>query len=216
MKILPQSKAAKIRFALLASVLLAVIGVCRLDRVVIYYFSDKQEGDIVFQSLPHLDLVDAIEAVTQSPWSHCGILVKRDSHWMVAEAIGEVRYTPLYVWMVRGRRSAIDSYRVQNLPPASAPRIKAGVDKLLGKPYDFRYAPDDAEIYCSELVYKVYDRELGIKIGVWEKLGDLNWKPMEKFIRSMEGGRLPLSREMITPIGLTRSPKVVRVFTNRD
>ncbi len=216
MKVLPQSKAAKIRFAVLAAMLLAVIGVCRLDRVVIYYFSDKQEGDIVFQSLPHLDLVDAIEAVTKSPWSHCGILVKRDGRWMVAEAIGDVRYTPLYVWMVRGRRSAIDSYRVRNLPPGGAPRIQAGVDKLLGKPYDFRYAPDDAEIYCSELVYKVYDRELGIKIGDWEKLGDLNWKPMEKFIRSMEGGRLPLNREMITPIGLTRSPKVVRVFTNRD
>ncbi|MFA6289993.1 MAG: YiiX/YebB-like N1pC/P60 family cysteine hydrolase [Opitutaceae bacterium] len=216
MKILPQSKAAKIRFALLAAALLAVVVFCRLDRVVIFFVSDKQEGDIVFQSLPHLDLVDAIEAVTESPWSHCGILVKRDGRWMVAEAIGQVRYTPLYVWMVRGRRSVIESYRVRNLSPASAPRIKVGVDKLIGRSYDFRYAPDDDEIYCSELVYKVYDRELGIKIGEWEKLGDLNWKPMEKFIRSMEGVRLPLSREMITPIGLTRSPVVVRVFTNRD
>ena len=39
---------------------------------------------------------------------------------------------------------------------------------------------------------------------------------MEKFIRGMEGGRLPLDREMITPIALTRSPNVARVFTNRN
>ena len=195
---------------------MALVYACRLDRVLVYYLSDKKEGDLVFQSLPHADLVDAIEAVTKSPWSHCGILVKREGHWFVAEAIGEVRYTPLYVWIVRGRRSCIDSYRVTNLPPQNALKIQAGVDKLLGTPYDFRYAPDDSEIYCSELVYKVYDRELGIKIGNWEKLGALNWKPMEKFIRGMEGGRLPLDREMITPVGLTRSPNVVRVFTNRD
>ena len=171
MKLLPQSTAAKIRFGVLFALLVAVVWLCRLDRVVIFYFSDKQEGDIVFQSLPHLDLVDAIETVTASPWSHCGILLKKDGRWVVAEAIGEVRYTPLYAWIVRGRRSHIDSYRVTALPPESIPRLKAGVGKLLGLSYDFRYAPDDSEIYCSELVYKAYDRALGIKIGDWEKLG---------------------------------------------
>jgi hypothetical protein len=37
-------------------------------------------------------------------------------------------------------------------------------------------------IYCSELVYLAYDRGCGIKIGEWEKLGSLNWKPKETFI----------------------------------
>jgi len=45
-----------------------------------------------------------------------------------------------------------------------------------------------------------------------ERLGDLNWKPFEAFIRSMEDGELPLDRQMITPVGLTRSPLVRRVF----
>jgi len=200
----------------LASLLVAVVYICRLDRVVVYYLSDKQEGDIVFQSLPHADLVDAIEAVTHSPWSHCGILVKRDGCWFVAEAIGEVRYTPLYVWIVRGRHSYIDSYRVKNLTSQNVQQLKTGIVTLLGKPYDFRYAPDDSEIYCSELVYKVYDRQTGIKIGAWEKLGDLNWKPVEKLIRSMEGGRLPLDRTMITPVGLTHSSNIISVFSNRN
>ena len=212
MKLLPKSRAEKLRLAVVAAILLGVVVWYRLDRLARYYFAEKQEGDMVFQSLPHGELVDTIEGVTNSPWSHCGMLVRRDGEWFVAEAIGEVRYTPLYAWITRGRRARFESWRVAGLPAEKKPAIKAGVDKLLGKSYDFSYAPDDARIYCSELIYKVYDRELGIQIGQWEKLGDLNWQSKEGVIKDMEGGPVPLSREMITPVGLTRSPNVARVF----
>lgn len=82
---------------------------------------------------------------------------------------------------------------------------------MVGLPYDLNYDPDDDKIYCSELVYKVYERELNINIGQWERLGDLNWKPKEDFIRKMENGNLPLDRMMITPVGLTKSPYVYKV-----
>jgi hypothetical protein len=188
MKILPQTKAAKIRFGVILALLITVLSVIRVDRLAGYYISDKKTGDILFQSLPHAELVDAIEGVTNSAWSHCGILVLRDGRWFVAEAIGEVRYTPLCLWIVRGRGSRVDSYRVKNFKDENKDQITAGVEKLLGRSYDFSYAPDDSEIYCSELVYKVYDRQLGIKVGDWEKLGDLNWKPMERFISSNPEG----------------------------
>lgn len=212
MKILPQSRAGKVRGAFLIAILIIVVGCQRPDRVAGYYLSDKAEGDILFQSLPHMDLVDAIEGISRSEWSHCGILVKKDGAWQVAEAIGEVRYTPLYQWLTRGRGAKVEAYRVSELPAEAAARIKAGVKPLLGCPYDFRYAPDDDAIYCSELVYKIYGRELNVHIGDWEKLGELNWKPYENFIRHMENGGLPLDRPMITPVALTRSPLVTRVF----
>lgn len=211
MKILPTTKADKIRLAVLAILLLGVVLFFRLDRLAVYHFSAKQEGDMIFQSLPHGDLVDTIEAVTNSPWSHCGLLVWRDGQWQVAEAIGQVRYTPLYSWLVRGRRAAFATYRVRDLPVERTRAIIPGVEKLLGRPYDFSYAPDDTDIYCSELIYKVYDRELGIKIGTWQKLGDLNWKDREASIKDLKGGPVPLTREMITPVALTRSPNVVQV-----
>ena len=47
-----------------------------------------REGDLVFQSLPHCPLVDVIEGCTHSPFSHCGIMHKGESGWMVIEAIG--------------------------------------------------------------------------------------------------------------------------------
>ncbi|MDF3055892.1 MAG: hypothetical protein K0R17_107 [Rariglobus sp.] len=212
MKLLPQSRPAIVRCVIILSVFVALVAIRRPDRLVSYYFSEKKEGDILFQSLPHGDLVDAIEGISHSEWSHCGILVKHGGKWQVAEAIGEVRYTPLHLWVLRGRQFKVEAYRVNPPPAGIAPALNAGVAKLRGLPYDFSYAPDDAEIYCSELVHKVYDRELGVSIGSWEQLGHLNWKPYEAFIRRMENGQLPLDRAMITPVALTRSPLVTRVF----
>lgn len=212
MKILPQTRADRIRFAILAGLLLGVGAFFRLDRVIAFCLSEKQSGDVVFQSLPRGPLVETIEGVTNSPWSHCGILVRRDGKWMVAEAIGQVRYTPLYLWVVRGRRSKVESYRLAERPGDLDGKLEAGIEPMLGRQYDYRYAPEDDEIYCSELVYKVYDRAFGIKIGEWQRLGDLNWKPHEQFIRETENGKLPLDRPMITPVGLTVSPLVRRVF----
>lgn len=212
MQLLPQSRLGKIRCAIILSVFAVVVAIRRPDRIVGYLISEKAEGDILMQSLPRGELVDAIESISESEWSHCGILVRHDGEWQVAEAIGEVRYTPLHLWLLRGRRSKVEAFRVNQLTPNAPEAFKTGMRKLLGRPYDFRYAPDDAEIYCSELVNKIYERELGITVGVWERLGDLNWKPSETFIRYMENGQLPLDRVMITPVALTRSPNVTRVF----
>ena len=212
MNILPQTRADRIRFACLACLLFGVGVYYRLDRVVIFCLSEKQIGDVVFQSLPRGPLVETIEGVTDSEWSHCGILVQRDGKWMVAEAIGQVRYTPLYLWVVRGRRAKVESYRLSERPENFEAGLAAGIEPMVGRPYDYRYAPEDDEIYCSELVHKAYDRGLGIRIGEWERLGDLNWRPHEQFIRETENGKLPLDRLMVTPVGLTRSPLVRRVF----
>ena len=197
---------------MLFALLLAACVVFRPDRVGLYLLSAKREGDILFQSLPRAPLADAIEGVTASPWSHCGILLKVDGRWVVAESIGHVRYTPLYDWILRGRRFRVDSYRLKQLPTDFRDRVVSQVELLHGKFYDIRYAPEDDEIYCSELVYKVYDRALDIKIGEWERFGDLNWKPFEAFIRELEKGPVPLDRPMITPVGLTRSDLVEKVF----
>ncbi len=49
-----------------------------------------QEGDILFQPLPHGALVDAIEGVSLSIYSHCGIVERKNGAGFVLEAIGDV------------------------------------------------------------------------------------------------------------------------------
>ncbi len=172
-----------------------------------------QEGDIVFQSLPEGPLVDAIEGITGSPFSHCGVVIKNHAgDWVVSEAIGEVRETPLHLWVVRGRGARLDVWRWREMTSRDPQTLKAALTTYLGRPYDFRYAPDDGAIYCSELVFKAYRQAYGVEFGTWEKLGELDWRPHEAFIREMENGALPLDRPMITPVGLTRSPLLEKIY----
>lgn len=215
MRFFPQSPWAYVRpLVVVLGVVVAVGWYYRLDRIASYLLSDKQEGDVLMQSLPHSELTDAIEMASRSPWSHCGILVKRDGHWQVAQALMDVHYTPLIEYLIQGRDLRVTSFRVKDLTEEQKAKVQAGIVELLGKPYDINYEPDDRKIYCSELVWKVYDRELGIHWGEWQAFGTLNWKPVEVFVRSVERGKVPLDRMMITPVELTRTGMVVQVFAS--
>jgi hypothetical protein len=205
LRLFPRTRGAWIRL-LISCGFLAFVGFrFNVVPVIAAYLYPKQEGDILFQSLPREELVDAIEGITESPWSHCGVLARRNDKWVVVEALGVVRETPLHLWVARGRGGRFAIYRVKDLGPEQVESVKRSLDGFLGLPYDFSYAPDDREIYCSELVYKSFENGTALRLGEWERLGDLRWQPFEPFIRSMENGDLPLDRRMITPVALTRS-----------
>ena len=38
-------------------------------------------------------------------------------------------------------------------------------ESFRGRPYDLTFEWSDERIYCSELVWKIYERALGIEIG---------------------------------------------------
>lgn len=213
MKLLPQGRGAWIRFILILIALLGVAfrfnvhGLAHLARY------SPAEGDVVFQSLPSGDLVEAIEGITVSPFSHCGVVMRNAAgNWVVHEAIGQVRETPLHLWIVRGRGARIDVWRWREMGAHDPASLRSALERYAGRPYDFRYAPGDEEIYCSELVYKAYRDAFGVEFGTWEKLGDLNWRPFEAFIREMERGPVPLDRPMITPVALTRDRALSKVY----
>lgn len=105
-----------------------------------------QEGDFVFQSLPHGDLVDAIEGASNSPYSHVGLVLKKQGTWHVREAIGEVSDTPLPEWINRGRGHAFDAYRLKAPFQKHIPAFIQASQAFVGRPYDYQYDMDDAKI----------------------------------------------------------------------
>ena len=213
MKLLPRGRWAWIRLGSLLALLAVACVYFHVYGLVHLLAYSPREGDVVFQSLPRGDLVDAIEGITNSPFSHCGVVMKNpDGRWVVHEAIGVVRETPLYLWVVRGRGARIDVWRWREIGAKDLATLRTALGRYTGRHYDYRYAPGDEEIYCSELVYKAYRDAYGVELGTWDKLGDLNWKPFEAFIREMENGALPLARPMITPVGVTRSPALEKVY----
>jgi hypothetical protein len=132
-----------------------------------------QEGDLVFQSLPHNPVIDAIEGCTCSPFSHCGIVVKNKRGWWVLEAIGPVQEGPLSRWVAQGRDLQFAVYRLKAEHQPKVPAMIAAARKFLGRPYDIQYELDDAKIYCSELIHKAWLAATNEKMGTLVKLGDL-------------------------------------------
>ncbi len=170
------------------------------------------EGDFLFQSLPHNPLIDTIEGSTASPFSHCGMVVNRGGQWKVLEAIGPVKETPLSEWVAQGRKGGFAAYRFREPLHAKIPAIIAAAEKYEGRPYDIHYDFDDANIYCSELLWKATRDATGVKPGKIQKLGELQWQPWEPVIRHLENGNLPLDREMITPRAITEDLRLEMVF----
>jgi hypothetical protein len=180
-----------------------------------YLKYEPQEGDVVFQSLPYGPVVWAIEGVTKSPYSHCGIVARRDSQWVVYEALGKVRVTPLKEFLYRGRGGGFVVYRLRDDHREHVPETIRCCEKYLGRPYDIRYRLDDEKIYCSELIWKAYrDATNGQQLGALRKFGEMNWQPYETLIKQVEGGEVPIDREMITPVELARARQLEPVFSH--
>jgi hypothetical protein len=206
-------------------VLVVTVGACALfsfavfawisgATYVAFWSYQPLEGDILFQSLPHSPLVDAIEGVTASPYSHCGIVATENRRWVVYEAFQNVEATPLKQFLFRGRDQRFAVYRLKDQFQQYVPATIANTKTYLGRPYDVRYRMDDERIYCSELIYKAYLDSSGQPLGELVRLGDLNWKPFAKTIEHFEKGPVPTDREMITPRDLSKAEQLELVFTS--
>lgn len=99
-----------------------------------YWKYSPREGDIVFQSLPHSRLVDAIEGVTESPYSHCAIVAKQNGKWVVFEAFHNVEVTPLRTFIFRGRNLGFAVYRLKSEYQKHAANTIENVKTYLGRP----------------------------------------------------------------------------------
>lgn len=139
--------------------------------------SEVKSGDLVFQTSTSSQSA-AIRLVTKSPWSHMGIVFVRDGEPWVLEAVRPVKWTRLDAWIARGEGKRVAIKRLANeedvLTPEVLAKMRAEGELMLGKPYDLRFGWDDDRLYCSELVWKIYQRGAGIEIGAPQKLKDLD------------------------------------------
>jgi hypothetical protein len=133
-----------------------------------------QDGDIIFQTSQSSQSL-AIQRATGSKFSHMGIVLLRQGSPWVLEASATVRYTPLGTWIAHGIGHHYELKRLKKpsaLTPAQVAQLRRTAEGFLGKPYDLTFEWSDERMYCSELVYKIYDRALGLKIGELQRVRD--------------------------------------------
>ena len=174
-----------------------------------------REGDLYFQSLPRNAVVNAIEGASESPYSHCGILVRKGYAWFILEAIGPVRETPLAKWINQARDRHYDVFRLEAEHERNIPAFIKAAKEYMGRPYDIRYRMDDKKIYCSELIFKGYRDATGESLGKLVKFGDLKWVRHTPVILAIEGS-IPLNRIMITPRHLSEAKQLEKVFSSKE
>ena len=164
------------------------------------------EGDIVFQT-SNSNQSKAIQLATSSPYSHCGILFLKDKHWMVYEGVQPIKFTPLNQWIKQGKRGEYIIKRHKNASTLLSPKVlnkmrKEGV-KFLGKNYDLTFGWSDERIYCSELVWKIYYRGTGLRIGKLQLLKEFKLDdPLVRGIlikRYKTEKAIPLNDTVISP-----------------
>lgn len=177
-----------------------------------------RDGDLIF----HTSLSAqsrAIQLATHSPYSHCGILYQAQGHWQVFEAVQPVKLTPLAEWLARGQGGHFVTKRLRDaataLNPAALARLKAAGRPLLGHPYDLYFGWADDRIYCSELIWKVYERGLHRRIGHLQQLRDfdLSSPAVQAKLHERYGNRLPLAETVISPVSLFNSPELITVLS---
>lgn len=176
------------------------------------------EGDLIFHTSQSAQS-QAIQLATHSPYSHCGLLYKAGGEWQVFEAVQPVKLTPLARWVARGKDGHFVVKRLRDaataLTPTALARLHAAGQPLLGHEYDLAFNWSDKQIYCSELIWKVYDRGLHRQLGRLQQLRDfdLSQPAVQAKLRERYGNRLPLSEPVISPASIFNSPELVTVVS---
>ena len=174
------------------------------------------DGDIIFQTSRSAQSV-AIQKATHSKYSHVGIIFFRDGRPYVYEAANTVSYTLLKKWIARGEGGHYVVKRLRGservLTPQDVAKLRQVAASFQGKPYDLTFEWSDDRIYCSELVWKIYDRGIGVRVGRLQRLRDfdLSGPAVKTKMKERFGNHVPLDEMVISPGEMFSSDKLMIV-----
>ncbi len=182
--------------------------------------SPIQEGDIIFHQTQSGQAA-ALREITGSVWTHVGIVIKQGSELYVAEAARRVEVTPLRAFIERGYQEKFIVKRVRpellEMNQANLKKLKLALTTFAGKGYDVWFQWSDDVIYCSELVWKAFEKAFGVKISELEKFRDfpMNGPEAQRLIRERytnQGRSFNMNELVISPVRLLESEQLIDVI----
>lgn len=206
-----------------AALILLMVGLFRW----LWPLPDLRDGDLIFQT-SRSQQSKAILIASRSLYTHMGIVKQSSTGWMVVEAVGPVKETPLREWKERGKFARIAVYRPKVLTSHQREQVFSEAKRLYGRPYDVYFSFENRAIYCSELAYLAFDAA-GIELGERQRLGDLG--VLEGPAKDLLAKRAivdpecrgldrkacmskVLVRELVTPVSIARDQDLKRVYSN--
>jgi hypothetical protein len=173
-----------------------------------------REGDILFTGCER-GQGEAIIAATRSPYTHCGVVIVHEGKFMVLEAVQPVRISTLAAFIANGGKKHFVAKRLKMpVKPDAYRKAREWAAAQVGRDYDLRFGWDDERLYCSELVWKIYQKA-GVELCAPKRFRDYDLgKPaVRKIIEERYGGmrRVPLDEKVVAPSDLAASELLVEV-----
>ena len=170
-----------------------------------------KEGDIIFQTTIG-PTGKAIQLATHSKFNHCGVLFLENNKWVVYEAVQPVRKTSLEDFNARGK-GTVKRLGNKVLTKDEIDKLKILFKTYEHKNYDEAFNWSDDRIYCSELVYKLYNNGLQIELCKPRKLSDfdLNNPLVKEKLNEKYGNKIPLNEPMVSPEDIYKSALLIPV-----
>ena len=170
-----------------------------------------KEGDIIFQTTSGLT-GKAIQLATHSKYNHCGVLFFENNEWVVYEAVQPVRKTSLKEFNARGE-GVVKRLKNKVLTSDEISKLKTVFKIYEHKDYDEAFSWSDERIYCSELVYKLYNNGLNIELCKPKTLKefDLTNPLVKEKLNEKYGNKIPLNELMVSPEDIYKSSLLIDV-----
>lgn len=169
--------------------------------------TDIREGDVIFHT-SQSSQSPLIQIGTRSHITHCGIVVMKDGKPYVLETLKTLVLTPLDKFIARGKDG---KYWLKR---SDKEDIKIEYAHYLGKPYDVAFSFDNDIYYCSELVYDIYKRQLGIELCTPKQIGDyliLGTDKLDKIEETMSRRGITKEQYAVAPVDIFESEHLYNV-----
>ncbi len=160
-----------------------------------------KEGDVIFQT-SQSEQSPLIQIGTRSMITHCGIVVMKGGKPYVLETLKTLVLTPLDKFIARGKDGRYWLKR------SNKDNIKIKYNSYLGKPYDLAFKFDNGKFYCSELIYDIYIKQLGIELCKPKKVGDyliLGTDELPKIEKAMKKRGIIKEQYAVAPVDIFNS-----------
>jgi uncharacterized protein YycO len=174
-----------------------------------------KDGDIIFHTSKSSQS-KMIQDVTESKYSHVGIIYIKDGQTYVLEAIQPVKITPLNEFINRGLDSKYTVVRYnKDLSENQLKRMFEYGYSQLGKNYDLKFEWSEDKMYCSELVYKIYE-SAGIKLCGINKFSDydISSDEVQNEINLRYKTKININEPVVTPVDLYKTLSVHTIYSN--
>jgi len=175
-----------------------------------------RNGDIIFQET-RSGQAEAVKRATGSKYSHVGIIYFKNKRAYVFEAVQPVKLTPLSEFIAHGTKKQYVVKRLRDtssLTAATEQKMYVVAKRQLGKNYDWVFGWSDERIYCSELVWKIYQKGAGIELVAPRKLKDFNLSDpvVQKKLAERYGKKIPYEEPVVSPGQLFESALLETIY----